>query len=918
MLQTIFANANSNREQVTNQRAEELFKSHKQEIFTNTDRLFGGLLLFQWVAGIIAALILSPRTWEGASSSVHPHVLAAIFLGAAINIFPIFLAVAHPGKPLTRYTISTAQMLMSGLLIHLSGGRIETHFHIFGSLAFLAFYRDWRVLVPATLIVCLDHLFRGIFWPQSVYGVLTASPWRTVEHGAWVIFEDIFLVISCLRSTREMRDIATQRAQLEITNQIIEEKVVQRTAEVKASEERFRLLVDGVQDYSIIMLDPQGHVASWNEGAKRVHGYEAEDILGKHVSIFHLADDRTLTPTMEEIAQAGRVEEEGWRVRPDRSTFWANVISTPLYDENGALRGFSKITRDVTLHKEAEETLQRAHDDLEDRVEQRTAELAKTNVALQAEVIGHQKAQAEIRLQNALLEAQGEAAVEGILVVSNQGEVLSYNKRLQEMWDIPQAALDSRSDQQLLKYSLPKIADSDVFLEKVTHLYNHHDERYKDEINLTDGHIFDCYSTPLKMGDDTSQGRIWFFRDITEEKETNLALQQAKAEAEQANHAKSEFLSRMSHELRTPMNAILGFAQLLELDDLNEEQEEGVAHILKAGRHLLHLINEVLEISRIEAGHLNVSLEPVCVGETLQEALSLIKPLAQQRQVLVHPFESCGCHVVADRQRLKQVFLNLFSNAIKYNRQGGSVTVECEKIPGQLFHITITDTGLGILPQDLQKLFTPFERLDAIHSTIEGTGLGLALSKRLIEAMGGEMGVKSKVGEGTTLWIDLPLVEAPLERHERIHTEAHDQHRNSGPKRTVLCIEDNLSNLRLIERVLQHQTHVTLLSAMQGSLGLELAEQHNPDLILLDLHLPDMMGDEVLRRLQATPATRHIPVVMISADATTGQIKRLRDAGASEYLTKPLDVKQFIDVLSENLQEDQPKGGSNEAAPLPS
>ncbi len=911
MQHTLTIEADSSRSTATGQRAEELFHIHQQDIFKNTDRLFAGLMLFQWLGAIMAALWFSPRTWDGVQSSVHPHVWFALFLGGAITLFPIYLALAHPGQAITRYTIGTAQMLMSGLLIHLTGGRLETHFHIFGSLAFLAFYRDWRVLIPATIVVCMDHLVRGIYWPQSVYGVLAASPWRSLEHAGWVIFEDIFLVISCLRSTREMHSIATQRAQLEITNQIVEEKVVQRTAEVKASEERFRLLMDGVQDYSIIMLDPQGHVVSWNEGAKRVHGYDSEEIMGQHVSRFHKEDDRVLTIPAQERTATGRVEEEGWRVRRDGSVFWANVISTPLYDETGFLRGYSKVTRDITLRKQAEETLQRAHDELERRVGERTAQLAQTNDALQHEIIEHQSAQAEIRLQNALLKAQGEATIEGFVVVSAQGQILSHNQRFQEMWETPEQVFASRSDQLALESALTKVVDPETYLAKVNYLYDHHDQSSRDEVMLKNGRIFDRYSAPLKGADDTYYGRIWFFRDITDHKESEVALQQAKAEAERANHAKSEFLSRMSHELRTPMNAILGFAQLLEMDDLSEEQGEGVEQILKAGRHLLHLINEVLEISRIEAGHLNLSLEPVCVGETLREALSLISPLAQQRHVLVHPFQSCGRHVMADHQRLKQVFLNLFSNAIKYNRQGGSVTVGCAEVSGQRLRITVTDTGLGIAEQDIQRLFTPFERLGDTHSAIEGTGLGLALSKRLIEAMDGEMGIESTIGEGTTLWIDLPLVEAPVERHERTHVEAPDEHKTFGHKRVVLCIEDNLSNLRLIERVLKNQTQVTLLSAMQGSLGLELATQHRPDLILLDLHLPDMMGDEVLRRLQATPATRNIPVVMVSADATVGQIERLLAKGAVDYLTKPLDVKHFMEVLNNTLLEKQPSGNGS-------
>ena len=903
MQQIHIDNLSSAQRRETFQRAQELFRGHQQEIFRNTDRLFAGLMLFQWICSIVAALWISPLTWEGTRSTIHPHVWAALFLGAAISLFPIYLSIKYPGKAITRYTISTAQMLMSGLLIHVSGGRIETHFHIFGSLAFLAFYRDWRVLVPATIVVCLDHWFRGLYWPDSIYGVLVASPWRTLEHGAWIVFEDIFLVISCLRSTREMHSIAAQTAQLEIANQVIEEKVVQRTAEVKASEERFRLLMDGVQDYSIIMLDPEGHIASWNEGAKRVHGYEAGEIMGDHVSRLHREGDHLLSE--QQRAAAGRIEEEGWRVRRDGSLFWANVISTPLYDETGLLRGFSKVTRDVTLQKQSEEALRSAHDELERRVEERTGELERANAALQTEIVEHQLAEAEIHRQNVLLEAQGEAAIEGILVVSPQRHLLSFNQRFCDMWEVPDEVIRSRSAHLSLQSTLAKVADPEAFGAKVAHLYEHRDLSSRDEILLKSGKIFDCYSAPLKGAGGIYYGRIWFFRDITEQKESQKALQGAKAEAERANHAKSEFLSRMSHELRTPMNAILGFGQLLEMDELSGEQGESVEQILKAGRHLLSLINEVLEISRIEVGHLNLSLEPVLIGETLQEVVALVSPLSFQRQVKIQPFVSCGRHVMADQHRLKQVFLNLFSNAIKYNRQGGTVTVSCHE-SGQRLRIAITDTGLGIAQQDIQRLFTPFERLGATHSAIEGTGLGLALSKHLIEAMHGEMGIESTVGQGTTLWIELPTVVAPEECAECAYEESLEESKPLIPKRLVLCIEDNLSNLRLIERVLKNQPQVTLLSAMQGSLGLELAAQHRPDLILLDLHLPDMMGDEVLRRLQATPATCDIPVVMVSADATTGQMERLLATGASDYLTKPLDVKQFMGVLNKNLAEERP------------
>src|SRR5437773_6354725 len=225
-------------------RAAALFAEHQLEIFQRTDRMFAGLMVLQWLGGITAALVISPRAWSGALNQTHLHVWAAIFLGGAIISLPILLALTRPGTLLTRHVIAVAQMLISALLIHLTGGRIETHFHVFGSLAFLAFYRDWRVFVPATLVVALDHFLRGVYWPQSVYGVLTASPWRFVEHAAWVIFEDVFLTVSAIQSRREMWSIAERRAELEATNELIAARVSERTAELRASEETFRVFMD--------------------------------------------------------------------------------------------------------------------------------------------------------------------------------------------------------------------------------------------------------------------------------------------------------------------------------------------------------------------------------------------------------------------------------------------------------------------------------------------------------------------------------------------------------------------------------------------------------------------------------------------------------------------------------------------------
>jgi CheY-like chemotaxis protein/nitrogen-specific signal transduction histidine kinase len=391
---------------------------------------------------------------------------------------------------------------------------------------------------------------------------------------------------------------------------------------------------------------------------------------------------------------------------------------------------------------------------------------------------------------------------------------------------------------------------------------------------------------------------------MAERRRAEEAIGQAKEEAERASRAKSEFLSRMSHELRTPLNAILGFGQVLEMDQLGPEQGESVTYILRAGRHLLGLIDEVLDIARIEAGRLSLSLEPVHVKVVLDEARSLIRPLAAERnvQLQVDVPEASDLYVLADRQRLKQVLLNLLSNAVKYGHEGGTITLALEEAPANRLRFKVSDTGLGIPPEKVERLFTPFERLGVEESGIEGTGLGLALSKGLMEAMGGTMGVESAVGRGTTFWIELAKAESPEAESVRI-AEGAPATAVLRKGATVLYVEDNLSNVKLIERVLARRPSVKLLPAMQGRLALDLAREHRPDLILLDLHLPDIPGDEVLRRLQEDPRTQQIPVVVISADASEGRIKRLLTAGAREYLTKPIDVRELLRVLDETLKE---------------
>jgi len=429
-----------------------------------------------------------------------------------------------------------------------------------------------------------------------------------------------------------------------------------------------------------------------------------------------------------------------------------------------------------------------------------------------------------------------------------------------------------------------------------------------------DGHwvVLESHARGMTDPEGRPSGLVAVSRDVTKKVTLEEALTSAKKEAERAredaeraNRAKSDFLSRMSHELRTPLNAILGFGQLLEMDGLEPQHQESVDQILKGGKHLLDLINEVLDIARIESGRITLSLEPVVLADALSEAIGLIQPLAAEQgiELKAEDARSADRYVRADRQRVKQVLLNLLSNAVKYNRSGGRVIVRCLEVQGDRLRVEVSDQGAGIPPEMMDRLFVPFERLGAEGTGVEGTGLGLALSKGLTEAMGGSLGVTSIPGQGSTFFVELPLAEAPGIMDEGKEAAKRPVLQAPVGAHTLLYIEDNLANLQLIEGALNHRPGLILLTAMQGSLGLDLARQHQPDLILLDLHLPDMAGEEVLRHLLADPRTKRIPVIVISADATPGQIRNLLATGARAYITKPIDVSRFFEAVDQALAE---------------
>ena len=385
----------------------------------------------------------------------------------------------------------------------------------------------------------------------------------------------------------------------------------------------------------------------------------------------------------------------------------------------------------------------------------------------------------------------------------------------------------------------------------------------------------------------------------------NAELELAMEEAKDANHAKSAFLSAMSHELRTPLNAILGFAQILTSDALPStlpQKKEFAGHILKSGRHLLTLINEILDLAKVEAGAVNLSLEPVALGDVMGECRSMIEPIAAQRGIRVLFPETCETVVEADRTRLKQVLLNLLSNAVKYNRDAGAVVVDIAfDAPGKV-RVSVQDTGLGLRPDQLDLLFQPFNRLGQENSGEEGTGIGLVVTRRLVELMNGAIGVSSRVGIGSVFWIELPvtaphalLIDGPLAQALPADAPGADT------RHTLLYVEDNPANLKLVEEIVRFRPDLRLLSAQDGHLGIEMARLHLPDLILMDLNLPCVSGLDAFKTLRSDPRTAHIPVIALTANAMPRDIERGLAAGFFRYVTKPINIDEFTEAVNATL-----------------
>ncbi|NUN10203.1 MAG: PAS domain S-box protein [Ignavibacteriaceae bacterium] len=674
--------------------------------------------------------------------------------------------------------------------------------------------------------------------------------------------------------------------------------------EKKAAEQEIKKLTLAIEQspVAIIVTDLEGRIQYTSKSFEKITGYTQGEVLGEKTSILKSGktEDRIYKDMWETITTGKTWNGEILNKKKNGELFWENIFITPIQDEYGAYSNYLAVKEDISQRKKAEEYIRELNLNLEKRIDERTKELAEANTELLAEIENRKKAELALTESSRMLQQFFDVALDLLCIADLSGNFIKVNKAWEDILGYPAGELEKRTfiefvhpDDLEATYQAMSQLGSDTPVVNFINRYRTRSGEYR---------FIEWRSMP-------SSDMIYAAaRDITKRIITENDLAEARNFAEKANREKSEFLSRMSHELRTPMNSILGFAQLLEMGDISDSHKKAIRNILKSGKHLLGLINEVLDISRIEAGKISVSLEPINLDALIAELSDAVMPLAVKNNITWQPYVNTGLFVMADKQRLKQVMLNLLNNAIKYNRKEGTMSVKAEvskEASGSApsVRITVSDNGVGISESDIGKLFRPFERIGAEKTEIEGTGLGLVVVKKLIDVMGGRIGVRSEYEKGSDFWFELeqciPTMrdiksELDADNSIKVKTELHS---------TILLIEDNSSNIELVEQILETaRPGINLVFSKFGSDAVPLAKEHHPSLILLDLNLPDIHGSDVLRYLLSDNATKDIPVVIVSADAISRQSGELLKAGAKDYIIKPIQIDVFLETIDKFLQ----------------
>ena len=686
-----------------------------------------------------------------------------------------------------------------------------------------------------------------------------------------------------LQAQSELEERVQHRTmELKSVNKTLREEIAERKVietALRDNEAQIRAIVENVVD-GIVTIDENGMIALFNPTAEQIFGYSAKEVIGKNIKMLmpqpYQGEHDGYLQRYHESGEAKIIgmKKEMWGLRKDGSVFPLELAVNEFYI--GARRMYTGVVQDITEKKQAQWSLEKLT---------RQNELILKSVA------------------------------DGIFGVSLEGKITFYN---------PSALKMTRFDEgELLGKSLHDVLN--LFHEKgssisqdypLYQVFKDGQTQSKDETVFwtKDGSalLAEYICAPI-YEEEKNVGAVVTFRDILRRKRVEEALVQAKEEAERANRAKSDFLSRMSHELRTPMNSILGFAQILEMDKIDRltaRQTPWVSQIRKAGSHLLELINEVLDLARVESGTMTVSMKNVNVAPLIEEVLVLIMPMSKKRKIKIINMISIPSLVVfGDRVRLKQVLLNLLSNAVKYNIENGIISIFYRKTPEGKIQISVEDSGIGVSKDKINDLFEPFARLNADSSGVEGAGIGLTITRRLVEQMGGSVSVKSTLDEGSCFTLEFSAGVSQEEEKDLEDTkiELSKKLLNSSENYTLLYIEDNPDNLILVRQALKTWPNIRLIFSRDSRTGIELALAHHPDLILMDINLPGMDGFAALKALRAHREVRSIPVVAVTANALKEDIEHGLEAGFDSYITKPINIARFMEVVDRLLRQKKGK-----------
>ena len=660
---------------------------------------------------------------------------------------------------------------------------------------------------------------------------------------------------------------------------------IERIAELEHAQSASRTLaaiVEASED-AILSKGLDGIITSWNRGAEKLFGYQADEAIGQSMLMLFPpgkeAEEALILDRIKRGETIGHFDTQ--RLAKTGRLIDVSVTISPVLNRAGEVVGASKIARDITQSKKAEAELVR-HREAHERLMEREKFITTVTDHLPG-MVGYWDQELRCRFAN-----------------------LAYFD-----WF-------GHTPEEIVGMSLPDLIGAEAFEQSRTHIeaaLAGQPTYFDRAIRKPSGEI--GYGLTHYIPDQKDGVVVGFFALVTDVtslkiaedqlRETNGRLGAALAEAKDASTAKSQFLANMSHELRTPLNAILGFAQLLASETLKttpEQKKDSVNRILKAGRHLLTLIKEILDLAKIEAGHVALSPEPVALADILHECQAMMEPLGNERSIRMIFPETCDLNVIADRTRLKQVLLNLLSNAVKYNREAGVIVVDCVAASPDRVRISVRDTGQGLDEASVAKLFQPFERLGYESGSVEGTGIGLVVTKHLVELMEGSIGVSSTVGTGTVFWLEFKSAEpaSPRVLDEGSAAQAPIIPLTAG-KATLLYVEDNPANLVLVEEVFRSRDDLCVLSAPDGLLGVQLARAHQPDVILMDIHLPGMSGEDAQRILRDDPKTAHIPVIALTASAMPREIEKGLAAGFFRYVTKPIDLDELIEAVDSALMQ---------------